>query len=169
MEWSTKAYELHNRRGNERTSVHSRASFNDSGFEVPSALTDRRVTTGKKQLIYKGRRKEKKKQKVKQITLNEKEKPHSLLVPQISTYYHKDKKQKKKEKKKKEGKQQEAPVSSYALYTSVENSWEVEKDTWTDRLTKLHVSSHFPPPNLLYNDDIIQIFFDFPFSRLLTW
>jgi len=81
-------------------------------------------------LIYKGRRKEKKKkQKVKQITLNEKEKPHSLLVPQISTYYHKDKKQKKKEKKKKEGKQQEAPVSSYALYTSVENSWEVEKDT----------------------------------------
>jgi len=98
--------------------------------KYPSALTDRRVTTGKKQLIYKGRRKEKKKQKVKQITLNEKEKPHSLLVPQISTYYHKDKKQKKKKKKtKKEGKQQEAPVSSYALYTSVENSWEVEKDT----------------------------------------
>jgi len=73
--------------------------------KYPSALTDRRVTTGKKQLIYKGRRKEKKKQKVKQITLNEKEKPHSLLVPQISTYYHKDKKQKKKKKKKQKRKE----------------------------------------------------------------
>ena len=117
-------------------------------LKSPSALTDRRVTTGKKQSIYKGERKT----ECKTNNPEWKEKPHSLLVPQISTYYDK---RKKKKKWKENSKKRSEFVCPLHLGR---NSWEVEKDTWADRLMKLHVPSHLPPPNLLYNGDIIQIF-----------